>query len=356
MFPLAAAEIREVVGKSKHDDLEPAFIAAYAKLAEEIDLKFLRSFLESENVDSQIVVACHLIQQNQFSGFGALEASGGQTSLVLRMISEIEMRKDLGLVPLLIGQLENGKSNGYIGNNHFIPALKAKRALFGITGCEFPFDVEVSKKAWTEARSESRERRIEMISKLAPAVEKPFKAELIGTPEKSLLRLTNVSHLPTIIASRPSHTSQSAPGRSAGGGPGKASGAKYQLIAPGGFLEFPFKIEKRLILFPEDQRSITLHFLDNGGESGSRAWIGIVEVGFGEGWKENRQEKKVEELWPNGNLKEIGQTINDERVGDWEFFNEEGDRIRKVDYSNGGTAESNPEHPSNKGAGIRKKK
>ena len=32
-------------------------------------------------------------------------------------------------------------------------------------------------------------------------------------------------------------------------------------------------------------------------------------------------------------------------------FNEEGDRIRIVDYPGGGEAGCNPEHPSNKGAG-----
>jgi len=355
-YPSAAARIREFAVKCRHEDLEPTFISAYAELVEEIDVRFLKTFLESEHVDSRVVAACYLIRKNQYSGLGALELGGARTDMLLRMISEIGKNKNLELVPLLIDQLENGDSVGCIGNNHFVPALKAKRVLSDLTGCVFPFDVGASKKAWAAARNENRARRIETISKLAPAVEKPFKAEIIGTSEKSLLRLTNISHLPSFIASKPSGISQSSPRMSAGGFSGKALETEYKLIAPGSFLDIPFEIERSLMLFPKEQRSVVIAFLDNGGEAGPRAWIGVVEASFGEEWKERRLEENVEELWPNGNLKMIGQTVNGERVGDWGFFNEQGDRIREVDYSNGGTAECNPKHPSNKGAGIRKKK
>ena len=335
-YPVAAAEIRNVVGRTKHDDLEPLFIAAYAKLAQEIDLEFLKRCLESKNVDSRIVAACHLIRREQFTGLEGIETGDGRLGLVLRLISEIGNKSDLRLVPLLLAQLENGENGGHIGSSYFIPALKAREALVNMTGCLFPFDVAVSSKAWAAARDEKRERRIEIVSKLAPAVEKPFKAEIIGSPKAPHLRLTNVSHLPTMISSRPSGISQSAPGMSSSRYPERDEDAKFQMVAPGGFFDFPFELEKRLILFPENERSIEISFLDNGREAGRRAWIGVVKVSFGEEWTEKRRQKKVEELWPNGNLKMIGQTVNGERVGDWEFFNEEGDRVRGVDYSNGG--------------------
>ena len=80
----------------------------------------------------------------------------------------------------------------------------------------------------------------------------------------------------------------------------------------------------------------------------------MVKAAFGQGWKEpERKRQKVEEKWPNGNFKVVGQTMNGQKCGKWEYYSEAGDRIRIVDYE-GGTAECNPEHPDNKGAGIPK--
>ena len=355
VYSASAEKIREIAAKTKHRDLESTFIAAYVKLVEKIDMAFLETFLESERVNTRIVAACLLIQQKKFSSLEKIDAKGGETDLVLQMIAEIEKKKDLKLVPLLLAQLENGESRGYMGGNHLIPALKAKKVLRELTGCVFPFDVEGSRKAWQAAKFEGRVRRIEIISKLAPAVKMPFKAEVIGTPKEPRLRLTNVSSIPTMIGSQPSSISQSAPGLTSSCYPGKAPGPKYQMIAPGSFLDFPMELAERLLLFPADQRSIKIDFLDNGGD-GPRAWIGVVSAIFGGSWTEKRLEEKVKETWPNGNLKMIGQTVNGERVGHWEFFSEKGDRIRTVGYTKGGsTGTCNPEHPNNKGAGVREK-
>lgn len=67
------------------------------------------------------------------------------------------------------------------------------------------------------------------------------------------------------------------------------------------------------------------------------------------------QIETVEETWPNGNLKATGKTVNGKRSGEWNFFDKDGDRIRIIHYaSNKGSAECNPGHPTNKGAGKRK--
>ena len=82
-----------------------------------------------------------------------------------------------------------------------------------------------------------------------------------------------------------------------------------------------------------------------------KAWIGAVQVEFGPKWKGQRKLEIVEEKWPNGNFQTKGLTMNGEKYGEWHYFNEDGDRIKSVDYSRGGTATRNPEHPDNKGAG-----
>ena len=351
----AVEKIRGLITKSSHEDLEPNFIAAYAELADKVDWEFVKTFLSSENIDSRVVATCLLIRGKQGFNPDEIELKGGGTNLILRMIKEIKKSNELRLAPLLIGQLENGTSAGYRGSDHFIPALKAKSALMQLTGCVFPFDVALSRQAWEAARLEKRFGRIQMVSKLAPAVEMPFRAEVRGTAKSPQLRLTNTSSIPTMIPSQPSMLSQSAPGISAVGHPGTAGGPKYQVIAPDGFLDFPIEIKDRLLLFPADQRSIKMEFLNNGGEAGPRAWIGVVTATFGDDWAEERLEEKVKKRWPNGYFKMVGQTVNGERVGDWEFFNEKGDRIKKVAYTNGGSAEYNSEHPNNKGAGIPKK-
>ena len=357
VFPTLAGKVQEMVTKNQHEDLESAFLAAYVKLAgDKMDATFLSHFLKNRKVNTRVVAACLLIREKKFAGLDGLKTQGGEADLLLRMIAEIRKQKDLRLVPLLIDQLESGESCGNIGDDYMIPALKAKTALFDLTGCVFPFDVESSRKAWEAAQDENRERRLEIISKLAPAVKDPFKAEVMGTPKASYLRLANVSDIPTTISSKPSFISQSAPGMSSSASTGKVTGPKYQIIEPGGHLDFPIQINARLLLFPLEQRSIRVAFLDNGGKAGPRSWIGVVEAGFGKGWSEERKTKKVEEFWANENFKMIGQTVNGKRIGKWEFFNEAGDRIKEVDYSNGGTAHCNPEHPNNKGAGIRKKK
>ncbi len=99
------------------------------------------------------------------------------------------------------------------------------------------------------------------------------------------------------------------------------------------------------------ERSVKIVYVYTGEEWGLKAWVGVVDVKFGEGWKEQRVYKDVINKWPNGNLKEKGRTMNGTKYGKWEYFNEAGDRIRSEEHPGGATATANPEHPDNKGAG-----
>ncbi|RIK84717.1 MAG: hypothetical protein DCC68_00005 [Planctomycetota bacterium] len=102
---------------------------------------------------------------------------------------------------------------------------------------------------------------------------------------------------------------------------------------------------------------MTISYLASGKSQGVTAWIGTVQVQFGEDWKYNRTARHVEETWPNGNLKATGMTVNGKKLGEWNYFNEAGDRIR-IEYpgTGRGTAICSPEHPENKGAGRREGK
>ena len=111
-----------------------------------------------------------------------------------------------------------------------------------------------------------------------------------------------------------------------------------------------------LIAKPAERR-LTLSYLSNGNHQGVKAWIGTILVEFGTGWKFKREVKHIELTWENGNLKATGTTVNGVKHGEWNYFNEQGDRIRIEHPGTGqGTAVCNPEHPDNKGAGKRRAK
>jgi antitoxin component YwqK of YwqJK toxin-antitoxin module len=83
--------------------------------------------------------------------------------------------------------------------------------------------------------------------------------------------------------------------------------------------------------------------------------MGSVKVEPGTEWKEQRIVESVVEKWPNGNIKAKGQKVNGKAYGKWEYFSEEGDRTKTVEYNRGVTMEHYPDHPDNKGAGKPKR-
>ena len=128
----------------------------------------------------------------------------------------------------------------------------------------------------------------------------------------------------------------------------------FATLKPAQSLEFKTHLDESFLLADPDDRSLKISFRDNGNSVGVNAWIGTLEVRPGSDWEEQREEKMVGELWPNGNLKATGRSINGHKMGEWNYFNEEGDRIKIAHYQTGhGTATCSPEHPANRGAGKR---
>ena len=116
-------------------------------------------------------------------------------------------------------------------------------------------------------------------------------------------------------------------------------------------------VDEDFLIAEPAERQLKLSYFANGNRQGVKAWIGTINVEFGDGWKYERVVKHIEEVWENGNLKATGTTVNGVKLGEWNYFNEQGDRI-KIEYpgTGRGTAICNSGHPKNKGAGKRQTK
>ena len=126
-------------------------------------------------------------------------------------------------------------------------------------------------------------------------------------------------------------------------------------MQPGQFIEFETKLYTRFLIAEPSQRRLKLGYLSNGNRVGVNAWIGPMNVEFGSEWKGKREVVSFEVTWPYGNLKATGKTVNGIKHGEWNYFNEQGDRIKIEFLGTGeGTSICDPEYPKNKGAGIRR--
>ena len=308
--------------------------------------------------------------------------------LACKLIERLQLWDDERVVPALITFLQNGQFAYQYGDDIGIPALKARQALQRITGHVFPLDVAKSEEAWIKAsQMKDVTKRKAMLDEL-PGEEVTFLAELTGepiypttfsgqgnkspstpaiSPEDSLtnrditivVSVHNITQQPTLISKWPSEVSMSWPAgcASRSGFPLKqAVSNNFVTIYPWQPLDFKVNVNEDFLLAEPSNRRLTLSYRDNGNAVGVKAWMGTVEVKPGPQWKEKRLTEQVEVTWPNGNLKAKGVTVNGHRYGEWNFFNEQGDRIEAIYYaSNRGSAKCNPEHPDNKGAGKRPK-
>jgi hypothetical protein len=286
--------------------------------------------------------------------------------ITLKLIDEFAAHRGETFVPSLIAFLENDAC-----------APRARQELRRITGIWFPFDCAASLAAWEEVDAESNRAARELRLARFSQHESPFRAELIGAVPKlpaepadeefqedrltAIVRLQNVSKFPVTILKNPSAVTERF-GSGAGGFGWMVPRSKSELekdefvtLAAGSSLEIKIQLFESFVRSDPAQREVQLGYANLGSAYGPNPWIGEFKVELSPAWKK-REEAKVEELWPNGNLKTTGTLVNGERFGEWNFFNEAGDRTSITYYQQGrGSATCNPEHPTNKGAGIRKK-
>jgi len=276
--------------------------------------------------------------------------SRGRAYEICRSIKYLGEWREPRLAPALIAFLETDA-----GTFH-VPQIAAREALLALTGHVFPYQVKKSLDAWNQVKGLPEKERAQALKKLIPCMATPFKAELVGSSGHAAIRITNIARDRQAIARFPSSWRKKT--RYSGFcGPFEACPDHlglndFKILKPKESFAFKVRLSQSFFIDNAEDREITLFYGETGRGLGLNAWIGRLDVVLGKNWKEKRVIEKVVEKWPNGNLKVVGQKVNGQLYGKWEYFNEAGDRIREKDFSKGTVAECNPEHPSNKGAGI----
>ncbi len=358
-----ANSVRKVVEQTKAQQVRETALVAYWNLVGSAATEFTRGLLRDENSSLRAAAVVLLARQRDEHSLQAITDAVEGVRDGQHACSVIKALVDWGdtrLVPALISFLRNGESAGFYGDDLFIPALKAKEALYSVTGHYFAFDVESSRRAWEAAQNiANKEERKQRLDTLQPQAPSPLRAELIGDgTTNAAVRIENNWKEKVVISRCPGWVEQKWPGGVAGCRIGKVAGhgnSEFVTLAPAASIDVSISLLDSYLLAEPSTRKLTLAYTDNGSSQGVNAWIGLVNAQFGTAWNEQRNMVKVEEKWPNGNLKAVGQTVNGKRFGDWEFFNENGDRTEIIGYTGGhGSAVCNPEHPDNKGAGKRK--
>lgn len=360
-----ADAVEDVIGREALKGLRPIAVAVYAELKGEKCIPCVARLLADKDSDVRgIAVAVAARNRNARSIAEMIQAVRGVTNgwTACTVIETVRCWGDIRLAPALIAFLQTGDSAGYDGDDLFIPAIKARKALQEMTGHVFPYDVAASLAAWDKVGSiANAEERKRLLSSLIPCDPMPLQVEVVGKAQKAHLRVRNASKQDVTVARRPSHGNQICPGGGYGCGFGadnKITGKDdFLTLRPGDNVQFEVELHDRFLLSAPSARKMTVNYDNNGSAFGINAWIGSIPVSFGTDWTEERKVETVEATWPNGNLKSTGQTVNGERYGEWNFFNDEGDRTETICYGNNrGSAKCNPEAPSNKGAGRRQKK
>jgi hypothetical protein len=378
----AAAAVKSVID-GQVEEPRPLAVAVYAELTGDKSTEVLRALLTDQNAAVRGVAIGLLARRKDADSIPAMiKAASGVTDgeVACKICEVVQAWGELRAAPVLFPFLEIEAS----------PASPARSALHALTGCWFPYHTAGAAATWAQAQAagEAAQQRRRLSEALSDP-EFPVAAELVGGPRPSppssapgssaivlpelpatatsqpaptdmaaTVRVHNVVKHPVVLSKMPSELEQRWPAGSSGnwmpGYRGWQTVPEFVTLAPGESLEFEVVLDASFLLAePADRKlSVTYLRLDHG--QLPNAWIGELPVRFGELWHEERKAGHVEELWPNGNLRAVGSTVNGQRVGEWEFFNEAGDRIRTVGYTGGGgSAECNPEYPTNKGAGRR---
>lgn len=357
-----ADAVKRVVEQSKMQEVRAMATMAYWKLNGAGGIPFIRELLRDKNPNVRATAVVLLARQKDEPSVQPINQAvdgfrdGLESCCVVKALAEWG---DSRLVPALISFLNNGEYAGAYGDNVFIPALKAKEALYKLTGHYFTLDAQASLRAWENVKHiQSWEERKRQLAQLQPDDPSPLKAEVIGTgTTNAVIRVSNKSKQEITIPRYASWVEQKWPSGSSGCGSqgSKDNESDFVTLKPGDSIQIQATLQESFLLAQPGSRTVTLTYKDNGSRQGLKAWIGLVNADFGAGWTEQRKIETVEEKWPNGNLKSVGETVNGKRIGNWEFFNENGDRTQTIDYTGGGSAVCNPEHPDNKGAGKRAK-
>jgi hypothetical protein len=335
--------------------------AVYAELKGTHGLEYMRELLADKDPEVRGIAAGVLARHRDEESIGRFaKATSGllDADLGCKVVKELGAWKDIRVVPALVNFLENDNFAYQSGDDVGIPALKAREALHAITGCHFPYEVKAASDTWERvvaiADAEQRGRKF---AEIMGVKECPLNAALLGKKDDASLRVTNRSREEVIVTRRPGWVEVSSEsGFSSATLRGRTEASRPVNLAPGQSVTVRIGALDLHAQAKPSSRVIKLFYDRLADGSGSKGWMGWLEVKVGKGWQDpTRIVNEVVEQWPNGNYKVRGQTLNGKRHGVWTWYNEAGNRTRYVDYAKGLTANCNPDHPDNRGVGVRKK-
>jgi len=370
--------------------------SVYAFLAGKEGIGYLRSLLKDADPEVRAVAMGTLALQRDEASIEAIGAAAQGVRdawLGCQVIDAVAKWGDARLVLTLIPFLEVDSLAYSSGDELGIPAVKARKALYKLTSHWFPYDAAAASQVWKKAAAVADpDKRKALLDRLLPEKECPVIAQLVGSPRyepakppdgpatkmsaattlpynesttqpkdaMATVRLRNASNRTVTLGRLPSSVGQEwargSSWRSTHCRRGMLAKEDFVDLRPGETTEVTVTLDDSFLLAEPNDRKLALIYKRNGRALGLKAWIGMVYAEFGSEWKEERKLEKVEERWPNGNLKVVGQTMNGQRCGQWEYFNEQGDRTKDERYTGDdlGSDEYNPEYHSNKGVGAKK--
>jgi len=170
-------------------DVRYVAASVYAELEGKNCIKYMRSLLNDKDLKVRGVAIGILIRYKDEDSIEAMiKAVEGVNdgSLSCRVIEAVSSWGNERLVPLLITFLQNDAFAYQYGEDIGIPALKARKALYEITGHWFPYYIAASAEVWKKVAAvrDSNERG-KLLRELLPENEFPVAAELIGSARKA---------------------------------------------------------------------------------------------------------------------------------------------------------------------------
>ena len=333
--------------------------SVYAELKGRRCIEKMRKWLGDEDPKVRAVavgILAHLKDEESIDKMN-LATQGIDGQLACKTIHAIGKWGNWRTAPALMRLLENDTYAGCVGEDLIIPAFQARKELHTLTDHWFPYDVKASLKAWDEAKLiEEKEGRKKCLEKALPGDEFPLRAEFVSAENTTSIRITNQSEADITISERPCYVNFQWPSGVSSYSLTKDDKNGYVTLASGKSVECEISLKESFLRGDPQQRNALVEYRALPMKAEQRGWIGVLKIEFGKNWKEpERIVKRVEEKWPNGNLKKCGDVLNGKETGLWTFYNEQGDRIKEINYTTGLVAECNPTHPDNKGAGLAKK-
>jgi hypothetical protein len=208
---------------------------------------------------------------DEYFGFNAVES--------IRVIEALANWGDPKLIPAILPFLDK---DGFVYLSGYqdigVPALKAQAALQKITGVLFPTDVQVSVKAWTEAKGiEDRNALRGHLQKVLETGNTWLTARLTAEKGGPFIKVKNESERALILAERPSciyanygsvdYDTRPVTGRHS-----------FFVLKPAQSCVLKVRLGQGFTSGSSGDQAVALLYLRNGNEFGVNAWVGAIEV------------------------------------------------------------------------------